>query len=83
MIPVTPLAGGTVLINADLIEAIETEPNTVIILANGRRLVVSDDPNTLVDHISRSRANVLAALQGISSRQDAKVVPLRPRREHA
>ena len=83
MIPVTPLAGGTVLINADLIEAIETDPNTVIILANGRRLVVSDDPTTLVDHISRSRANVLAALQGISSRQDAEVVPLRPRREHA
>ena len=44
MIPVTPLAGGTILINADIIEAIETDPNTVIVLANGRRMIVTDDP---------------------------------------
>lgn len=77
MIPVTPLAGGTILINADIIEAIETDPNTVIVLANGRRLVVADDPQALVDSIARARAAVLAAAQNIAPRADAKVVPLR------
>ncbi len=77
MIPVTPLAGGTILINADIIEAIETDPDTVIVLANGRRMVVADDPATLVASIARARAAVLAAAQNITPRADAKVVPLR------
>ncbi len=78
MIPVAPIAGGTILLNADLIEAIESDPDTVIVLANGRRMVVTDDPHTLVQHISRARAAVLAAAQDIVPRGNAKVVPLRP-----
>lgn len=78
MIPVAPIAGGTILLNADLIEAIESDPETVIVLANGRRMVVTDDPQTLVDHISRARAAVLAAAQDITPRGNATVVPFRP-----
>ena len=77
MIPVTPLAGGTILINADIIEAIETDPNTAIVLANGRRLIVADEPEALVASIGRARAAVLAAAQSITPRTDAKVLPLR------
>ena len=44
MIPVTPIAGRTVLLNANLIEAIEETPDTVITLAGGRRMVVVDVP---------------------------------------
>ena len=77
MIPVTPLAGETILINADIIESIETDSNTVIVLANGRRMVVADDPATLVAAVGRARAAVLAAAQNITPRTDAKVVPLR------
>ncbi|MCP3977321.1 MAG: flagellar FlbD family protein [bacterium] len=78
MIPVAPIAGGTILLNADLIEAIESDPDTVIVLANGRRMVVTDDPQTLVHHISRARAAVLAAAQDVAPRGNATVVPLRP-----
>lgn len=78
MIPVAPIAGGTILLNADLIEAIESDPDTVIVLANGRRMVVTDDPQTLVSHISRARAAVLAAAQDITPKGNATIVPLRP-----
>jgi flagellar protein FlbD len=61
MIPVTPLEGRTVLLNANLIEAIEETPDTVIILAGGRRMVVVDVPDHLVAKIERIRASVLAA----------------------
>ena len=61
MIPVTPIAGRTVLLNANLIEAIEATPDTVIVLAGGRRMVVVDVPDHLVARIERIRASVLAA----------------------
>jgi flagellar protein FlbD len=61
MIPVTPIAGRTVLLNANLIEAIEETPDTVIVLAGGRRMVVVDVPDHLVARIERIRAAVLAA----------------------
>ena len=83
MIPVTPMAGGTMLLNADLIEAIECDPHTVILLANGRRLVVNENPTTLVSHINRVRASLLAAVQDVSPREDATVVPFRQKKGHA
>ncbi|MDX2343824.1 MAG: flagellar FlbD family protein [Acidimicrobiia bacterium] len=61
MIPVTPIAGRTVLLNANLIEAIEETPDTVIVLAGGRRMVVVDVPDHLVARIERIRASVFAA----------------------
>lgn len=62
MIPVTPIAGRTVLLNANLIEAIEQTPDTVIVLAGGRRMVVVDVPDHLVARIERVRASVLSAV---------------------
>jgi len=61
MIPVTPIAGRTVLLNANLIEAIEQTPDTVIVLAGGRRMVVVDVPDHLVAKIEKIRASVLSA----------------------
>lgn len=61
MIPVSPIAGQTVLLNANLIEAIEETPDTVIVLSGGRRMVVVDVPDHLVARIERIRASVLAA----------------------
>jgi len=63
MIPVTPIAGRTVLLNANLIEAIEVTPETVIVLAGGRRMVVVDVPAHLAARIERVRASVLAGAQ--------------------
>ncbi len=63
MIPVSPLKGRQVFLNADLIEAIESCPDTVLVLANGRRMVIADSPEDVVNRIGESRAAVLAAVE--------------------
>ncbi len=73
MIPVTPIAGRTVLLNANLMEAIEETPVTVIVLSGGRRMVVVDVPEHLVARIERIRASVLAAAHNRRPRGRAKL----------
>ena len=77
MIPVMPLKGTRILVNADLIEEIESLPDTVIVLANGRRLFVLDSPTDIVERIRHLRASVLACADNIIERDPAEVVPLR------
>jgi flagellar protein FlbD len=42
MIEVTRFSGTPLVLNADLIEAVEASPDTNILLANGRRYVVKN-----------------------------------------
>ena len=77
MIPVTPIAGHTVLLNANLIEAIEETPDTVIVLSGGRRMVVVDVPDHLVARIERIRASVLAAAHNKRPRGRAKLYAIK------
>lgn len=77
MIPVTPIAGRTVLLNANLIEAIEETPDTVIVLAGGRRMVVVDVPAQLVARIERIRSSVLAAAHNQRPRGHAKLYAIK------
>ena len=76
MIPITPLEGLTVLLDVDLIEAIEPSSQPVIILTNGRRLVVSDAPDSLLERIRRARASRLAAADPFE-RKGSAVVEMR------
>jgi flagellar protein FlbD len=49
MIPVTRPDGSSVLINPDRIEAIEETPDTVITLADGRKLLVREAAAVVAD----------------------------------
>ena len=60
MIPVTAIEGVAILIDVDEIAAIESTPETVIVLADGRRMVAADSPESLVRRISRERARRVA-----------------------
>jgi flagellar protein FlbD len=51
MIEVTRLRGSKVVLNAELIETIEETPDTVITLINGKRYVVSESSEELVDRV--------------------------------
>lgn len=73
MIPITPLEGLTVLLDVDLIEAIEPSPQPIIVLTNGRRLVVSDAPDSLLERIRRARASRLAAADPFEHRGSAVI----------
>ena len=49
MISVTHLDGSTGVVNLDLIERIERTPDTLIVLANGNKLIVRESPEQLID----------------------------------
>jgi flagellar protein FlbD len=62
------LDGQPLFLNADLIEAVEVSPDTVITLVSERRLVVAEKPSTVVDAITRFRAAVLCAPHELTAR---------------
>lgn len=62
MIEVRRLRGEPMFVNADFIEAIESTPDTVLTLLDGRRLIVADTPDEVVAAIRRFRASVLYAV---------------------
>lgn len=66
MIPITPLEGASVLLNVHSIERIEETPETVLVLAGGRRMVVVDAALDLVDRIVRVRAKIMASAAAAS-----------------
>jgi flagellar protein FlbD len=71
------LRGEPLLLNPDLIESIEVTPDTVITLVDGRKAVVSDPPDVIVERIREYRASVLAAVdrQRARSRAPLELVP--------
>lgn len=71
MIAVTRLDGTPLVVNADLIETIEQTPDTVLSLANGRKLIVRDAPDELVQRVIEFKRAVWI---GTSRREDRKTV---------
>jgi flagellar protein FlbD len=51
MIPLRRLNGYPIMVNADLIEAIEETPDTVVTLISGNKLIVKDSMNDIRDRI--------------------------------
>lgn len=78
MISVTLQDGSTVLLNVDLIESVESGPETIVTLTSGRRLAVVDAPQTLIHAIHASRAAVLATVQDGPGGHSAQIIELHP-----
>jgi len=51
MIKVTLLDGKNIFVNAELIETIQETPDTIITLTNGKKMIVLDDPQDLLQKI--------------------------------
>ncbi|QSZ26603.1 flagellar FlbD family protein [Aceticella autotrophica] len=51
MISVTRINGDEFIVNADLIEFIEETPDTVISLTTGRRIVVKESKNEIINKV--------------------------------
>ena len=81
MVLVHRLKGEPLFLNADLIESIESLPDTVVTLADGRRLVVADGPDEIVERITRFRASVLVAAEDLRLQPPAPVVALHSRED--
>lgn len=60
MIVLHKLNGSEIIVNADLIESIERTPDTIITLSNSKKMVVSDDPEEIINLIVKFKKRVLA-----------------------
>lgn len=59
MILVHRFQGEPVYVNADLIESVEATPDTALTLVDGRRVLVTDTPEEVVERFVRFRAGLL------------------------
>lgn len=76
MILLTRLNESELGINPDLIERVESTPDTVITLIDGTKYVVSEDSREVVARIVEFRARVIAAATNYSTGEIASPVPL-------
>ncbi len=53
MIKVTRLDESTLVINADLIELIESIPETIICLTTGKKIIVKETVDEIVERVAR------------------------------
>lgn len=60
MISLTRLSGSVFALNADLIERIDSTPDTVITLMDGKKYVVAEPLREVMDTILRQRAEIVA-----------------------
>lgn len=64
MITLRRINGEKFTINADLIETVESTPDTVIRLVNGHRYVVAEPMEQIVDLVVKYRQTVLFSFLG-------------------
>lgn len=62
MIEVSRISGETCIVNADSIDLIETVPDTVLVLASGKKIMVLDRPQDVVDKIIAYKRKVFINL---------------------
>jgi flagellar protein FlbD len=60
MITVTRLSGSAFALNPDLIERIESTPETVITLVDGAKYVVGESVDELIARVRESKAAIIA-----------------------
>ena len=60
MITLTRLSGSVFLLNADLIERVDSTPDTVITLVDGKKYVVSESMGEVLDSVIAFRGEIYA-----------------------
>ena len=74
MIVVTRLNNSQFAINPDLIERINANPDTTLVMVDGAKYIITESMEEAIDKIARYRARVIALTQEIA----AQAPPLRP-----
>lgn len=73
MIHLTRINRSPLVLNSDLIEYIETTPDTVVSLTNGAKLLVRESPEEIVDRVIEFRQGLL---RGFSKDSNLTGAPL-------
>jgi len=67
MIKVTRLNGAEIVLNADLIESLEATPDTVVALANGKKLMVKEAVEEVVEKIVEYRQRIFEMVRVVGA----------------
>ena|SRR5579871_3350991 len=62
MIQLTRLNHIPLILNSDLIEHIETTPDTIIVLTSGQKFVVTESVEEVIDKVIKYRRSIAAGL---------------------
>jgi flagellar protein FlbD len=81
MITLTRLSGSVFLLNADLIERVDSTPDTVITLVDGKKYVVVETISEVLDSVLAYRGEVVALGALLDAAHAAQQSPPLPRRE--
>jgi flagellar protein FlbD len=82
MISLTRLSGSVFVLNADLIERLDHTPDTVITLVDGKKYVVAESMEEVVDAIREYRGQVIAFSQLPPAATTVRPVHLAPVAPH-
>ena len=58
MIKITRFQGEEYYVNSDLIEFIEKTPDTIITLTTGKKIVVQENPEEIIERIKKFRQEI-------------------------
>jgi flagellar protein FlbD len=67
MITVSRLDGTEIVVNAELIQFVETTPDTVLSMLDGRKLVVRESSDEVVERVIAYRQNAYAPWRSLTS----------------
>lgn len=59
MIKLTKINGKEFFVNSDLIEFVESTPDTIITLTTGKKLIVKEDPEQIVEQVILFKSKAL------------------------
>ena len=80
MITLTRLSGSVFALNSDLIERVDSTPDTVITLVDGTKYIVREELATVVDAIRAYRGAVIAESARVGVPEDVTPTPAPVRR---
>ncbi len=60
MITVSRLDGSELFVNSDMVEFIESTPDTIVTLSDGKKIIVQQTPEELVEAIIAFRQRVMS-----------------------
>ncbi len=69
MIRVTRLNGQAIVINADLIEFVEEIPDTIVSLTTGKKIMVKENAEEIIDKVVGFKRSTLIGHQSIPIRE--------------
>ena len=70
MIEVTKLGGERLIVNADHIEAVEAQPDTVLVLLNGKHIMVREPVAEVVRKVVEYQRLIRSGLSAASKAED-------------